>query len=162
MESSQVRRAVEAARLTACELGLQVNDAVVIYNSDRIAVRLIPCDVPARIAPQAWEDGLQFEAAVARSLAESDSPAVRQRFAGHGPSRAGRCGARGFAGRPRAAARNCRAGGGTVAPSMTSHPAQQNKRTMLKLPLMVQEHGQRSDTLGERQRTENQRDTMIL
>ena len=45
MEPSQVRRAVEAARSTACELGLQVNDAVVIHNSDRIAVRLIPCDV---------------------------------------------------------------------------------------------------------------------
>ena len=53
MEASQVRRAVEAARSTACELGLQANDVVVIHNSDRIAVRLIPCDVLARIAPQA-------------------------------------------------------------------------------------------------------------
>jgi hypothetical protein len=74
MEASQVQRAVEAARSTVCELGLQVNDAVVIHNSDRIAVRLIPCDVLARIAPQAWEDGLQFEAEVARRLAETDSP----------------------------------------------------------------------------------------
>ena len=74
MEPSQVRRAVEAARSTARELGLQVNDTVVIHNSDRIAVRLIPCDVLARIAPQAWEDGFQFEAEVARRLAETDSP----------------------------------------------------------------------------------------
>jgi len=74
MEPFQVRSAVEAARSTACELGLQVNDVVVIHNSDRIAVRLIPCDVLARIAPQAWEDGLQFEAEVARRLAKSDSP----------------------------------------------------------------------------------------
>jgi hypothetical protein len=74
MEPSQVRRAVEAARSTACELGLHVNDVVVIHNSDRIAVRLIPCDVLARIAPQAWEDGFQFEAEVARRLAETDSP----------------------------------------------------------------------------------------
>jgi len=74
MEPSQVRRAVEAARSTACALGLQVNDAVVIHNSDRIAVRLIPCDVLARIAPQAREDGLQFEAEVARRLAETGSP----------------------------------------------------------------------------------------
>ena len=74
MEPSQVRRAVEAARSTACELGLQVNDAVVIHNSDRIAVRLIPCDVLARIAPQAREDGFHFEAEIARRLAETDSP----------------------------------------------------------------------------------------
>jgi hypothetical protein len=74
MEASQVRRAVEAARSTARELGLHVDDAVVVHNSDRIAVRLIPCDVLARIAPQAWEDGLQFEAEVARRLAETGSP----------------------------------------------------------------------------------------
>ena len=53
MESSQVQRALEAARSTTCELGLHVDDAVVIHNSDRIAVRLLPCDVLARIAPQA-------------------------------------------------------------------------------------------------------------
>jgi hypothetical protein len=74
MDPSQVRRAIGAARSTACELGLQVNDAVVIHNSDRIAVRLIPCDVLVRIAPQTWEDGFQFEAEVARRLAETGSP----------------------------------------------------------------------------------------
>ncbi len=74
MEPSHVRRAVEAARATACELSLHVNDAVVMHNSDRIVVRLIPCNVLARIAPQAREDGLHFEAEVARRLAETDSP----------------------------------------------------------------------------------------
>lgn len=74
MEPSQVRRAVKAARSTARELGLQVDDAVVVHDSDRIAVRLTPCDVLARIAPQAWEDGQQFEAEVARRLAETGSP----------------------------------------------------------------------------------------
>ena len=74
MEPSQVRRAVEAARSTARELGLPVDDAVVVHDSDRIAVRLTPCDVLARIAPRAWEDGLQFEAEVARRLAEVGSP----------------------------------------------------------------------------------------
>lgn len=74
MEASHVRRAVEAAQSTARALGLPVDDAVVIHNSDRIAVRLIPCDVLARIAPHTWEDGLQFEAEVARRLAETDSP----------------------------------------------------------------------------------------
>ena len=74
MELSRVRHAVEAASLTARELGLQVDDAVIIHNSDRIAVRLVPCDVLVRIGPQAWEDSFRFEAEVARRLAEIDSP----------------------------------------------------------------------------------------
>jgi hypothetical protein len=74
MEPSQVQRAVEAARSIAGELGLQVDDAAVIHNSDRIAVRLVPCNILARIAPQTWQDGLQFELTVARRLAETDSP----------------------------------------------------------------------------------------
>lgn len=74
MESSLVLRAVEAARSTARELGLQVDDAVVVYNSDRIAVRLIPCDVLVRIGLQGWEDSFQFEAEVACRLAETGSP----------------------------------------------------------------------------------------
>ena len=74
MEPAHVRRAVQAASATARELGLPVDDAVVIHDSDRIAVRLTPCDVLARIAPQAWEDGQQFEAEVARRLTEIGSP----------------------------------------------------------------------------------------
>lgn len=74
MEPSQVQRAVEAARSIARELGFQVDDAAVIHNSDRIAVRLVPCDILARIAPQAAEENLQFEAEVAHRLAATDSP----------------------------------------------------------------------------------------
>jgi hypothetical protein len=36
MEASEVRRAVEAGGATAAALGLQVDDVVVIHNSDRI------------------------------------------------------------------------------------------------------------------------------
>jgi hypothetical protein len=74
MEPSEVRRAVDAAAATASELGLHVADAVVVHNSDRIAVRLIPCDVLARVAPSSWEAGMEFEAEVARRLGETDSP----------------------------------------------------------------------------------------
>ena len=74
MEPSKVQRAVEAARLTARELGLRVADAVGVHNSARIAVCLPPCAVLARIGPQAWGDGFQFEAEVARRLAETGSP----------------------------------------------------------------------------------------
>lgn len=74
VEPFQVRRAVEAAKAIATGLGLHVNDAAVIHNSDRIAVRLIPCDVLARIAPLERSDGFEFEAEVARQLAGTGSP----------------------------------------------------------------------------------------
>ncbi len=79
MEPAEVRRAVDAAGATASALGLQAGDAVVVHNSDRIAVRLTPCDVLARVAPLSLHDGqgqagMEFEAEVARRLAETDSP----------------------------------------------------------------------------------------
>lgn len=74
MEASHVRRAIEVAQSTASELGLHANDAQIIHNSDRLVVRLMPCDVLVRIAPQTWQEGFQFEAEVARRLAQTDSP----------------------------------------------------------------------------------------
>ncbi|MFC7622084.1 phosphotransferase [Microlunatus sp. GCM10028923] len=74
MESAEVLRASEAARNTAAALGLQVSDAIVVHNSDRIALRLQPCDVLVRIAPASWRQGMEFEALVARRLAEIGSP----------------------------------------------------------------------------------------
>jgi Ser/Thr protein kinase RdoA (MazF antagonist) len=74
MEASEVRRAVDAGGSTASALGLQVDEVVVVHNSDRIAVRLIPCDVLARVAPSAHQAGAEFEVEVARRLAETDGP----------------------------------------------------------------------------------------
>jgi Phosphotransferase enzyme family len=74
MEASEVRRAVEAGGATASAQGLQVDDVVVIHNSDRIALRLIPCDVLARVAPSAHQAGSEFEVEVARCLAEAGGP----------------------------------------------------------------------------------------
>jgi Ser/Thr protein kinase RdoA (MazF antagonist) len=59
---------------TASAHGLQVDDAVVLHNSNRLAVRLLPCDVLARIAPMAHRAGAEFEVEVAQRLAETDSP----------------------------------------------------------------------------------------
>ena len=59
---------------TASALGLRVDDAVVVHNSNRIAVRLLPCDVLARVAHVAHQAGAEFEVEVARRLAETDSP----------------------------------------------------------------------------------------
>jgi hypothetical protein len=74
MEPIDVRRAVDAARATARALGLEVDEAVVVHNSDRIAVRLLPCDVLARVAPTNWRVGMEFEAEVARRLTEIQGP----------------------------------------------------------------------------------------
>jgi hypothetical protein len=45
---SDVRRAVAAAVSTASALDLVTDDAVVLHNSNKLTVRLVPCDVIAR------------------------------------------------------------------------------------------------------------------
>ncbi|MEU1620745.1 aminoglycoside phosphotransferase family protein [Streptomyces sp. NPDC005722] len=74
MEPSQLRRAVEAARSTASELGLEVDDVVVVHDSDRVALHLVPCGVLARVAPAGQLADSEFEVAVARLLADVDAP----------------------------------------------------------------------------------------
>src|ERR671916_2537617 len=74
MQASDIPRAVAAARSIASALGLRVDDAVVLHASNRLAVRLLPCDVLARVADVAHQAGAEFEVEVARWLAETDSP----------------------------------------------------------------------------------------
>ncbi|MGH2633543.1 MAG: aminoglycoside phosphotransferase family protein [Tepidiformaceae bacterium] len=76
METSGVQAAVAAAMSTASGLGLSVDDVVVLQNSNRLVLRLTPCDVVARVAPVAYEASAEFEVEVARRLAETDSPVV--------------------------------------------------------------------------------------
>jgi hypothetical protein len=45
-----------------------------VHNSNRIAVRLTPCDVLARVAPLAHQAGAAFEVEVGRRLAEVGCP----------------------------------------------------------------------------------------
>jgi hypothetical protein len=59
---------------TASALDLRVVDAVVLHDSNRLAVRLLPCDVLARVAHVAHQAGTEFEVEVAGRLAETDSP----------------------------------------------------------------------------------------
>jgi hypothetical protein len=65
---------------TASRLGLTVDDAVVLQNSNKLALRLLPCDVFARVAPLAQQVAL-FEVELAQRLAETESPvaALEQR-----------------------------------------------------------------------------------
>jgi hypothetical protein len=52
---------------------VRVDDAVVVRDSNKLTVRLLPCDVLARVAP-AGHQVAQFEVEVAQRLAESESP----------------------------------------------------------------------------------------
>jgi hypothetical protein len=74
MESSEVQRAVEAGSSTASTLGLRVDDAVVVHNSNRVVVRLTPCDVLARVTPLVPPGADDLEVEVARRLADTGSP----------------------------------------------------------------------------------------
>jgi hypothetical protein len=73
MRASEVRRAVAAGVSTAAALDLSVDDAVVLHNSNKLTVRLLPCDVLARVAPVGHQVA-QFEIEIALRLAESESP----------------------------------------------------------------------------------------
>jgi hypothetical protein len=73
MEAPEVRRAVTAARSIAAGLDLPVDEAIVLNNSNKLAVRLIPCDTMARVAPDGGE-GARFEISIARQLADTDAP----------------------------------------------------------------------------------------
>ena len=57
----------------ASALGLPVDDAVVLHNSNKLALRLLPCDVFARVA-QVGQGVAQFEIELAQRLAETESP----------------------------------------------------------------------------------------
>lgn len=48
---TDVTRAIAAATSAAASLDLPANDAIVLHNSNRLALRLTPCGVLARVAP---------------------------------------------------------------------------------------------------------------
>jgi aminoglycoside phosphotransferase (APT) family kinase protein len=73
MQSPEIRRALAAAMSSASAVGLPADDAIVLHNSNKLTVRLLPCDVVARVAPLA-EQVAQFEIGIARRLAEAGSP----------------------------------------------------------------------------------------
>ena len=73
MQASQVSRAVVATMSIASSLDLTVDDAVVLQNSNTLTLRLLPCDVLARVAPEAHQVA-QFEVELAQRLAELGCP----------------------------------------------------------------------------------------
>jgi aminoglycoside phosphotransferase (APT) family kinase protein len=73
MQASDVPRAVAAAMSIAASLDLTVDDAIVLHDSNKLTLRLLPCDVLARVAPGAQQVA-RLEIELARRLAESGSP----------------------------------------------------------------------------------------
>ena len=73
MQASEVSRAITAAMSTASSLGLTVDEAIVLHDSNKLTVRLLPCDVLARVAPVAHQVA-QFELELAQQLLESGCP----------------------------------------------------------------------------------------
>jgi hypothetical protein len=73
MNASEVQRAVAAATSIAAAVNLPVDDAIVLQNSNKLALRLLPCDVLARVA-HAGREVAQFEVDLAQRLTETSSP----------------------------------------------------------------------------------------
>jgi len=57
MQAAEARRAVAAAISVAASLDLAVDDAIVLNDSNRMVVRLLPCDIVARVSPMATSRG---------------------------------------------------------------------------------------------------------
>jgi thiamine kinase-like enzyme len=73
MQASEVSRAMAAAMSIASSLDLAADDAVVLHDSNKLTLRLLPSDVLARVAPAANQIA-QFEVELAQRLAESGCP----------------------------------------------------------------------------------------
>jgi hypothetical protein len=73
MHASDVSRAVGAAMSIAAGFDLAVEDAVVLCNSNKLAVRLLPCDTFARVA-HVGQEVAHFEVDLAQRLATTESP----------------------------------------------------------------------------------------
>jgi aminoglycoside phosphotransferase (APT) family kinase protein len=73
MQAYQAQRATQAAMSSASSLGLTAHDAAVLHNSNKLTLRLRPCDVLARVAPAAHQCA-QLEVDIAQQLCEAGSP----------------------------------------------------------------------------------------
>lgn len=76
MQASEVPRAVAAARSTASACDLTVDDAIALRNANRLVLRLLPCDVVARVAPLAYQASAALEVELVHRLAGTESPVV--------------------------------------------------------------------------------------
>jgi Phosphotransferase enzyme family len=74
MQASEVPRAVAAAMSSASALDLTVDNAIMLHESNRLVLRLLPCDAVTRVANVVHEPGAEFEVELAQRLAKTESP----------------------------------------------------------------------------------------
>ncbi|MEY9929897.1 hypothetical protein ABH926_004537 [Catenulispora sp. GP43] len=73
METSDITRAIAAATSITASFDLPVDEAVILQNSNKLALRLAPCDVFARVA-HVGQEVAQFEIELAQRLTEAGGP----------------------------------------------------------------------------------------
>jgi hypothetical protein len=73
MQTSEAVRAKSVAMSIATSLGRPCDDAVVLHDSNKLTLRLLPCDLVARIAP-ADQQNARFEVDLARRLVAAGGP----------------------------------------------------------------------------------------
>ena len=73
MRASEVERAVRATTGLASALNLAVDDARIVCNSNKLGLRLLPCDVFARVA-YAGQEAFDSEIEIAQRLVQNQSP----------------------------------------------------------------------------------------
>ena len=75
MEATHAQAAVRAAMSIASTCDLRADDAVVLQDSDKLTLRLLPCDAVARVA-HAGQEVAELEVELAQRLAATGSPTV--------------------------------------------------------------------------------------
>jgi hypothetical protein len=73
MQASEASRAMAAAMSIASSLDLRVDAAIVLHDSNKLTLRLLPCEVLARVATVPLQVS-QFEVDLAQRLAEAGCP----------------------------------------------------------------------------------------
>lgn len=74
MRADEVQGAVAAAIAVAASLGLAADEVVVLSDSNRLVVRLMPCDMVARVAPAAHFASAELEVELVARLARTNAP----------------------------------------------------------------------------------------
>ncbi len=74
MEAAAARRAVAAAISTIASFDVRVDDAVILNDSNRLVVRLMPCDIVVRVTPLTHFASAELEVELVHRLTQTGSP----------------------------------------------------------------------------------------
>ena len=74
MQAAMTQRAIAAAMAVAASLDVAADDSVMLNDSNRLVIRLLPCDIVARVAPATHFASAALEVELVTRLAHTDSP----------------------------------------------------------------------------------------